>query len=402
MKNSKIVVTFVILISFFISCKKSENKGDKTSENTTFYTCSMDPQIKEDHPGNCPICHMELTPMKKDETAPNEIALSAQQIQLGNVKTMFVDESSNVINQQFTGTLTINQEKINTIASRASGRIERLFFKTTGGYISKNSPVYEIYSEDLAVIKQDYLSAVLQQDLPGDFGKNAKNIAANAKQKLKFYGLSDRQINQIISKKDQSPNTIFYSTYDGYVSEIMITEGSYVMDGTSILKLAALNNLWFETQVDINYSHQIRMGQKTQIEFANAPEKSNTGIVSFINPEVSSNSRFILVRIEVPNPKLDLKPGMQGMIKIQQSKLKGMYLPIDAVIQDENASYVWLEKEKGVYKNVMVTTGLETNGLIEIKSGLEMGNKVVVSGTYLVNSEYIFRKGNDPMAGMKM
>jgi Cu(I)/Ag(I) efflux system membrane fusion protein len=106
--------------------------------------------------------------------------------------------------------------------------------------------------------------------------------------------------------------------------------------------------------------------------------------------------------MEIPNPNLQLKPGMQAIAKLSQPQQKGLFIPIDAVIREENAAYIWVEKRPGVFENIMVETGLETNGMIEIKSEIDAAKKVVITGAYAINSEYIFRKGIDPMEGMKM
>ena len=271
MKNLKLIGILSILFSVFIACNsknKEDHSGHKMTDETIFYTCSMDPQIKEDKPGKCPICHMTLTPIKNNDNEANEISLSKQQIRLGNISTQSIVASQSSLNQNYTGTLAINQEKINSVSSRAMGRIEKLFFKTVGDYVAKNQAVYELYSEDIAIAKQDYLTAYKQLSMPGDFGKNAKNMLAGAKQKLLFYGLTNAQIEGIKTNKDVSPNTIFYSTYSGTVSEIIATEGSYVMEGSAIMKLADLNSLWLETQVNVNFAKSLKIGQKASITFS--------------------------------------------------------------------------------------------------------------------------------------
>ena len=405
MKTMKIMSLLVLLITVLIACntknKEDHSKHDK-GKNTTFYTCSMDPQVKEDKIGKCPICHMDLTPVKKDDTESNEISLSNQQIQLGNITTQTISETQNSLEQNYTGVLGINQEKIKTISARAMGRIEKLYFKTVGDYVAKNQAIYELYSEDIAIAKQDYYTAYKQLTMPGDFGKNAQNLLNAAKQQLIFFGLSNTQIENIKKNTDVSPYTIFYSTYSGTISEVMMTEGSYAMEGSPVIKLADLNNLWLETQINVNYAKDLKIGQKAQITFSDFPDKNINAQVSFINPEINSDTRLLLIRLEIPNQNLQLKPGMQAMSKLTQSNVKGLYIPVDAVIREENASYIWVEKRSGIFENVMVETGVETNGMIEIKSELDSTKKVVVTGAYGINSEYIFRKGSDPMEGMKM
>jgi len=405
MKTIKTISLLSILLTVLVACNtknKEEHSKHNRSKKITFYTCSMDPQIKEDKLGKCPICHMELTPIKQDDTETNEISLSKQQIQLGNITTQTISETQNNLEQNYTGVLTINQEKIKTISARAMGRIEKLYFKTVGDYVVKNQAVYQLYSEDIAIAKQDYYTAYKQLSMPGDFGKNARNMLNAAKQKLLFFGLTNTQIESLKASKQVSPYTIFYSTASGTISEISTTEGSYTMEGSPIIKLANLNSLWLETQVNVNYAKNLKIGQKAQITFTDFPDKTINAQVSFINPEINSDTRLLLIRLEIPNPNLLLKPGMQAMVKLTESNIKGLYIPVDAVIREENASYIWVEKRPGVFENLMVETGIETNGMIEIKSEIDSTKKVVITGAYAINSEYKFRKGSDPMEGMKM
>ncbi len=399
----KIRALFLLLIVFTACNTKNNEEQDKQKgKESVYYTCSMDPQVKEDKPGKCPICHMDLTPMKNEDTDSNEITLSSQQIKLGNITTQTIAETKSSLEESYTGVLTINQEKNKTISARTMGRIEKLYFKTAGDYIKKNEPVYVLYSEDIAIAKQDYLTAFKQLSMPGDFGKNAQNMLNAAKQKLLFYGLSNKQIENIKTGNEVSPYTTFYSTVSGYVSEITATEGSYIMEGSAIIKLADLSNLWLEIQVNVNYAKNVNIGQNAKVSFADFPSKIISTKVSFINPEINPDTRLLLIRMEVPNQNLLLKPGMQATAKLMQPNIKGLFIPIDAVIREEKASYIWIEKRKGVFENLMVETGVETKGMIEIKLELDANKKVVITGTYAINSEYKFRKGSDPMDNMKM
>jgi Cu(I)/Ag(I) efflux system membrane fusion protein len=404
MKKIKKISFLFIVFTVLAACngKNKEEHSVLQAEENIYYTCSMDPQVKEDKPGKCPICHMDLTPMKKDSSASNEISLSDQQIKLGNISVRTISESESSLVENYNGVLTIDQKGMKTISARVMGRIEKLYFKTEGDYIQKNQAVYQIYSEDIAIAKQDYFTAYKQLSMPGDFGKNAKSMLNAAKQKLLFFGLSSSQIESIKTSSQISPYTTFYSTHSGYVSEITVTEGSYVMEGAAIIKVANLNSLWLETQVNVNYVKSLKIGQSAKLSFADYPNKEINAKISFINPEINPDSRLLLIRMEVPNPNLFLKPGMQAVARLTQSNLKGMFVPIDAVIRDENATYIWVQKSHGIFENVMVETGAESNGMIEIKSALDPSKKVVITGAYAINSEYKFRKGSDPMAGMDM
>lgn len=401
MKNSIKIPFLIFSILFIASCNNNKEMDSKANDGT-YYTCSMDPQIREDKPGKCPICHMELTKVKVDDSKSNEIKLSDQQIKLGNIKTATIEESQNQMEQNFLGVLTSNQNNVNVLSTRAMGRIEKLFVKTEGAYVKVGQPIYEIYSEDISVAKRDYKSAFLQLGLTGGTDKNIKGIFEASKQKLLYFGLTNTQIEALKTTKELSPYTTFYSNYAGFVSEVLMQEGSYAMEGSPILKLVDLSSLWLEVQVNANYINDISLGKMAKVSFVDFPEKAMNAKVSFINAELISNSRLVLVRLDIPNPALVFKPGMQANVSLVNKPLKGLFIPIDAVIQDEKASYIWIEKSEGKFENRMVEIGVEINGLIEIKSNIPKNTKIVISGAYLINSEYKFRKGSDPMEGMKM
>ena len=125
-------------------------------------------------------------------------------------------------------------------------------------------------------------------------------------------------------------------------------------------------------------------------------------LISFVNPEIKPDTRLLLIRMKIENKNLLLKPGMQAAANITRSNIKGLFIPVDAVIREEKATYIWLEKTPGVFENQMVNTGIEINGLIEIKSSFDSLKNVVITGAYAINSEYKFRKGSDPMEGHNM
>lgn len=401
---AKLSIIILIIIGLFLSCgeqKENDHSAHQGQENI-FYTCSMDPQVKENKPGKCPICHMDLTPIQNDDIKANELKLSDQQIYLGNITTQSFSNTQNSMEQKFNGVLTFDQEKIKRISARAMGRIEKLHFKTIGDFIKVNQPVYELYSEEIAIAKQDFLSAYQQLSLPGDFGKNAERILNSAKEKLKFFGLNERQIENLKNTKEVTPYTIFYSPTSGYVNDIFVIEGSYVMEGDGVLETADLTSLWLESQVNANYSNGLYLGQKVKVSFNDIPELNIVTNVSFINPEINPATRLLMVRMKIENKKLSLKPGMQGVASIHRSNMKGLFIPVNAIVREEKASYIWLKKSPGVYINKMVETGVEINGMVEIKSGIDSLTDVVITGAYAINSEYKFRKGSNPMEGHNM
>lgn len=125
-------------------------------------------------------------------------------------------------------------------------------------------------------------------------------------------------------------------------------------------------------------------------------------MIQFVNPEINPDTRINLVRVAISNAGNELKPGMPAYVVLKNRQRNSLTLPIDAVIRNEKMNTVWIQVDKNTFKNVMVETGLESGDRIEIRSGLKEGDVVVISGAYLLNSEYIFRKGANPMAGHDM
>lgn len=393
---------FLIIALFAFAACKNKTKAHRDSD--TYYTCSMDPQVVEHKQGKCPICKMELTPVKKSNgEKKDELQLSDQQIQLGNIQTDTIRNGSIGDQLILTATLNFDQTKTSSVSSRVMGRVEKLYYKNPGDFVKQGSPLYELYSEELNNAKQEFMLAL---DKKKTF--SAENIIdfdqliQSAKNKLLLWGMNDAQIAELIKNKKASSVTTFYSTAAGYITQLDIREGDYVMEGGTIIKLADLSALWAEAQV---YTSQMADITNNSIAIVRLPDFENkeiSGRIEFINPEISPDTRINLIRVSVPNPGNELKPGMPAYVVLKSPQRKTLTLPADAVIRDGKGATVWIQTAEKTYKSIMVETGLETDDRIEIKSGLKEGDVVVITGAYLLQSEFIFKKGANPMEGMKM
>lgn len=126
------------------------------------------------------------------------------------------------------------------------------------------------------------------------------------------------------------------------------------------------------------------------------------GKIEFVNPEINPDTRINLIRVSIPNPGNQLNPGMSAYLFLNNRRHNMLSLPVDAVLRDGKGATVWIQTDKNIFKSRMVEAGMETGDRIEIKSGIKAGDIVVITGAYLLNSEYIFKKGANPMEGMKM
>ena len=390
----------ILLLLVLLSCKNKKKVA--MQEPDVFYTCSMHPQIMQNTPGDCPICGMDLIKVEKKKAASDEsIMLSDQQIQLGNIQVDSVGKGAIGDETILTATLSVDETKTTTVSARIAGRIERLYFKSEGDYVQKGAKLYDLYSEELNNAKQEYLLALEKQRVLDNSIVDLKQLVQSAKNKLLLWGMSEAQINELERIRKSSPLTSFYSPASGYVTVLESHEGDYVIEGGTIVRLANLSSLWAEAQV---YTSRLSEFDPRGFATVRLPElgKEVNGTIQLVNPEINPDTRINLVRVSIPNAGNQLKPGMPAYVVLKNRQRNSLTLPIDAVIRNEKMSAVWLRVDKNTFKSVMVQTGLETGDRIEIRTGLKEGDVVVTTGAYLLNSEYIFRKGANPTAGHDM
>lgn len=392
-----ILIAMAVLL-VFVSCK---NKKEVPIDPDTYYTCSMDPQVVEYKPGKCPICKMDLTPVKKKNgVRKDELQLSEQQIQLGNVKTDTIRIGAIGDQLILTGTLNFDQFKASSVSSRVMGRIDKLYYKNLGDYVKKGSALFDLYSEELNNVKQEYLLALdRKKSFTNETVIDFDQLIQSAKNKLLLWGLTEAQVVELAKTKNASPETTFYSTSGGYISQLDVQEGDYVMEGGTIVKLADLSTLWAEAQVYTSQLAEVNRNSIAAVQLPDFDNKEIKGRIEFVNPEINPDTRINLIRVSIPNPGYQLKPGMPAYVLLKSPQWQSLTLPVDAVIRDGKGATAWILTEKNTFKSVMVQIGLESDDRIEIKSGLKEGDVVVISGAYLLHSEYVFKKGADPMAG---
>jgi Cu(I)/Ag(I) efflux system membrane fusion protein len=215
-----------------------------------------------------------------------------------------------------------------------------------------------------------------------------------------LYGQSEAQIRQLKNSKQTSPYITYSSPADGTVSELFVAEGQYVAEGSSILSLEGYYNIWVEADLYPAEANLVKKGTLVNVTvtgFENEPAKMQ---IDFIAPALQSGNQLLTIRGSILNPRNQFKAGMQAMVEVPITQNSGaITLPVEAVIREEQGAHVWIQTARGEYKPQMVQTGSENFDRVEINSGLNAGDVVVVSGAYLLYSEFKLKKGKDPMAG---
>ena len=386
-------IILILLISF-IACK-SKTTVQTGSEVKQTYTCPMHPQIVQDKPGTCPICGMDLVPFDKSNTEPN-LMLGMSQRLLANVVTDTVRTGSFSSVTELNGRIAINPEQIEMISSRVPGRLEQLHVRETGVFVKRGQPLYRIYSEQLSALQQEYLVTVAQSE---QFPADAKfqQMENAARQRLLLFDQTEAQIRALRSGKSISPYVTYYAPATGVVSELFVAQGQYVAEGGPIMRLENYSSLWIEADVYPSESNVVRVGQIVTVRVAGFGNQQQQMRIEFIEPSLQAGSQLLTVRGRIQNPGGRYRVGMQTTIEVPVTSVSNaITLPVDAVIRDGNGTHVWVETEPGTFEPRSVRTGSENFNRVEILEGLKTGDLAVISGAYLLYSEFILKKGITP------
>ncbi len=405
MNSIKIAIGLIALLGLAACKPKPPQQVIAKQQAKAYYTCSMHPQVHEEHPGNCPICGMKLIKVEltgNDAMSSNKITLTATQIQLAGIQTDTVREENTGVQKTLTGTVTTDENKTEELSARVAGRIQQLFVRTVGERITAGQPVFTIYSEDLQEAEKEYLLAKQQQKVLHNPDVDYKQLISAAESKLHLWGLTSEQIKRLAkSGKAQATATVL-SKISGTVSDIAVHEGDYVTEGMTILKTQALNSLWVEAQLYSGETAHYHVNDRASVAFPDLNGQVINGKVEFINPELSDQSKVDLIRVSISNPQGLVRPGMLAYISVGSEGDRNLAIPASAVLTDGKGSIAWVKNADGSFSPKMISVGAGNQSYLPVISGLKLGEVVVTSGVYLLNSESIFKNGSDQMAGMKM
>jgi len=355
------------------------------------YTCPMHPQIIRDAPGSCPICGMDLVPIS--QVASQRIMLNDTQLKLANITTERVSAQSVGETSIIYAKLAVDESLSEVISSRAAGRIERLFIKETGCTIKAGEPLYELYSENLLTLQREYLLAKEQFETLGKQEPRYESFLKASERKLLLYGLTTRQIAALAQAKSPQPRITLAAPAGGIVTEINVTEGQYIAEGSPLYKVENTDRLWVAAELYPQEAASIRLGNKVRVRisgFENIPAEAT---VTFLSPEYRANTQIIVMRAELKNPEHHYVPGMQAQVLLTNASQESLALPTDAVIRDGKGTHVYIQSGSNTFEQRTVKTGIEDFDKVQITEGLLAGDTVVVTGAYLLYSEMVLKRG---------
>jgi Cu(I)/Ag(I) efflux system membrane fusion protein len=419
--NKKIAIPLVVIIlasaaggGWFLWQKKHSSPAtdQKAAQGKQLYTCSMHPFIIKDKPGTCPICGMELikkiegsadggaqtAEQKKQAEMLGHVSMSANQRIMANVATVAVKQDT--LNKEINavGIVQYDQSRQAKVTAWIAGRIDKLNVSTVGAYVSKDRPVAEVYSPDLVATQQEYLLAVKSRDQLKDspipsISQNGEGLVASAKQRLMLFGVKEGQIAALEKAGKPNIRLPIYTPLSGIVIEKMVQQGQYVNTGEVLFNIADLSRVWVEIDVFENEVPYVRVGQQVEIRSAGDQRVASNGRISFVYPFHDPKTHTVKARVEMPNPGHMLKPDMFVNAIIKVPLAKGIVVPVTAVIDTGKRQLVWVEMSPGMFEPREVQAGERIDDKVQILSGVKAGDKVAVSGSYLIDSESQLKGG---------
>ena len=308
------------------------------------------------------------------------------------------------------GQIVFDETRMQTVAVKVDGFVEKLDVNTTGQPVAAGAALLSIYSPMLVTAQEELLLAKrLRDDLAkadGDATARADDLLRSARRRLAYWDVRDEDV-AAIEQGGQARRTIaLRSPASGYVVEKNVFVGQKVMAGDVLYKIADLRTVWVEGEVFEQDAASVRVGQTVHADFQALPGESRTGRISFIYPTLNPDTRTLRVRVVLPNPRFVLKPGMYATLRIKGTERAGVLtVPRSAVLSTGERNMVFVRDAMGRLVSREVSLGAANDDRVEIVQGLNVGETVVSSATFLVDAESNLRTalgGMGDMPGMDM
>lgn len=367
------------------------------------YQCPMHPSVVMDHPGECPICGMDLVPIERHEagsqpaSAPASqvpgvipVMLSEERIRLAGLRTTPVTRSRTAPELRTVGFVVPSERGLARIHTRFSGWIEDLLVTQTGQRVTRGQVLATIYSPELLSAQQDFLNVHTWATSPGGAaatGAATPQLVEDARRKLELLGVSRAEIDEIARTGRPLRALKVRSTVAGYVTQKAAVRGLYVQPATELFQVADLTTVWVMADVFEYEVGRVRVGLPARLRVSAYPNETFAGKVQFVYPTLDPDRRMLPVRLEFRNPRLRLKPGFYGTVVLDLPAHDGLAIPAEAVVNTGTLTYVYVARPNHTYAPRRVKLGARAESRVQVLEGLAAGEPVVTAGTFALDAE---------------
>ena len=393
-------------------CSKSSSDSSVKGGSTTaaagkgerkvlYWYDPMNPTVHFDHPGKSPTMDMDLVPMYADEGdgGKDVVRIDPAMIQNIGVVTAPVERTKLTRTINTYGVVMPDEKSISDINTRVSGWIDRLYFDYTGMDVRKGEPMAVIYSPELIAAEQEFLQAVSFANVSGNTVTQSNNLISSARERLRFFGMSDGEISRLQSTGKVIDRVTIHSPSDGVILEKDVFEGQKISEGQTLFRVANLYHVWILADVFKIDMPFLKLGSPATVSYSSS--ETYNGTVDFVYPEVDVTARSVKVRIPLNNPGLVMKVGQYVNVAIHSPiSYDAIAVPSQAVINTGLRQVVAVALGGGRFQIRQVKLGPYAGGYYEVLDGLNIGDTIVTSGQFLIDSDANLKFAGAAMSAM--
>ena len=355
-----------------------EATSQEAEPEPLYWVAPMDPNYRRDQPGKSPM-GMDLVPVYADQHSSDAILIEPQVEQNLGVRSETVTRGPFWRRIRATGQIEPDQGQVSHIHLRTAGWIEVLNLRAEGDPVKTGEVLLEFYSPEVVNAQRELLQVLR--------GGN-QSLLEGAREKLRALGVSQVDIEGLVSSRQGSDTFRILAPHDGIVAELNVREGMHVMPETEVLALADLSRVWVEARVFESQAAWVRAGQAAEVRIASLPGQVFEGEVDYVHPMLDATTQTLPVRIVLDNPDGQLRPDQYASVTLFGGRLDDVIsIPREALIRSGDHQRVVVALGDGRFAVQEVVAGIESGDWVEIRAGLKEGYQVVVSGQFLIDSE---------------
>lgn len=359
------------------------------------YTCPMHPSVRNEGPGRCPICGMDLTPAGGDGAPSEEDGRAVFKVSTARQQAIGVRHDVAAVRDlkklvRAYGDLAVDERRVASVNLRYSGWIDTVAADYEGRFVRAGELLLRVYSpEALAAQREHLLSAAYAADTAWtvDALLGTRGFGSATRDRLLFLGFTDGQIGELERRGEASRTVGVVSPVSGNILEKMTTAGRFVEPGMTLYTIADLSSVWLNAEIYQSDLPEVRVGQAAEVSFPQHPGRTFHGEVTFIHPRLERETRSVRARIEIANADGALKPGMFGSVTMRTGSRRLLSVPTSAVLNTGTREIVFVDAGGDAIEARIVRTGFRNDRYAEILEGLHEGERVISSANFLIDAE---------------
>jgi Cu(I)/Ag(I) efflux system membrane fusion protein len=356
-----------------------------------YWVAPMDPNYRRDKPGKSPM-GMDLVPVYAGgDDAGAVVSIKPEVVQNLGIRTAIAERTRLWRGIDTVGYVDYDESKVSHIHLRTEGWVENLAVKSEGERVKKGDRLFDLYSPELVNAQKEFVTAL---------SSGNKSLIRASKSRLAALGVSEGQSAKIEKTRETKHHISVYAPQDGVVSTLKVREGMFVSPSMNVMSLGDLSVVWLLAEVFERQAQWVAVDQAAEVKLSYVPGKVWNGRVEYIYPSLDPKTRTLKVRLRFDNPDEGLKPNMYANVRIFGGPKDGVIvLPLEGLIRTGRDERVIIDLGGGRFEAREVTAGIESGDYVEIISGIDEGEAVVVSGQFLIDSEASMRASIRRMGG---